>query len=62
MDANKMHGEKARDGNHTRLLCQVSNESWKQHITKTAAVRPLTSHLKNQLSKMNKIYRVLLEM
>ena len=43
--------EKKPDGNYTRMLCAVSNKSWKQH-----SVWPLTSHLTNHPSKMNKTW------
>ena len=44
------HMEKKIDGNYTRMLQAILNESWGQH--KTAAVRITTTHHK-KLSKLD---------
>ena len=36
--------EKKLDGNYTRMLRAILNESWRQHPHKAAAIRPPTSH------------------
>ena len=55
------HVEKKLNGNYAKMLCVVLNKSWKQHPKETAAVWPPTSHLTNNLNKMNKTCRALLE-
>ena len=52
LDANEMHVKK-RDGDYTRMIFAVLNKSCKQ-VPKTAAIRPLTSHLTNHPIKLNK--------
>ena len=41
-------------GNCKRMLRALKNKSWKHHPHKTAAVRPLASHLTHHPSKRNK--------
>ena len=45
---------KKLEGNNTRILYAVLNKSRKQQSIKSAAVRPLTSHLTNHPRKMKR--------
>ena len=56
MDANKTHGEKTRWELHKNAMCYFE-QILKATPLKTAAVPPLTSHLKNYPSTMNKDIR-----
>ena len=51
VDANKIHGEKAKWEPHKNATC-CFEQILKATLHKTAAKRPLTSHLKNHPRKM----------
>ena len=54
---NKIHGEKARWELHKDTMC-CFEQNLEAMTHRTAAVKPLTSHLTNHPSKTNKTYRV----
>ena len=60
METNKMHKEKERWKLHKNVTSYFE-QILETTSHKTVAVQPLTSHLKNHPSKMNKTYEILLE-
>ena len=59
MDADKTHREKARRELHKKAKSYI--EQILEATPHETAERPLTSHLKNHPSKMNKTYKIILE-